>query len=95
MGDDSGGYTPIDCNLYDYVEIACMYRYPVRIATTSGEIMTGTAVTTSIERGENDDKVEYLELDVDGSSQRVRLDTVSVMEPLVDDARFGKVRFKD
>ncbi len=88
-------YTPIDCNLYDYVEIACLYRYPVRIATTTGDIVTGTAATTTIDRDENGDKVEYLELDVDGSPARIRLDSLSVLEPLVEDARFGKVRFRE
>ena len=85
------GYTPIDCNLYDYVEIACMYRYPVRVATSGGQILTGVAVDTVIDA----DKAEHLELDVDGKPVLVRLDTLSVLEPLLDNARFGKVHFKE
>ena len=95
MTEDDRDYVPIDCNLYDYIEIACMYRYPVRIAISSGEILTGTAVTTSIEQDASGDKVEYLDLDTSGESRRVRLDTVSTLEPLIDNARFGKVRFRD
>ncbi len=91
MGENSGNYIPIDCNLYDYVEIACMYRYPVRVATTGGEIVTGVAVDTVIDS----DKVEFLALDVDGARRQVRLDTVASLEPLDINARFGKVRFTD
>lgn len=95
MTDNDSGYTPIDCNLYDYIEIACLYRYPVRIATASGEILTGKAVTTSIERAPAGDKVEHLNLEIDGALRKVRLDTIRVLEPLGDNARFGKVRFTD
>ncbi len=87
--DHATDYTPIDCNLYDYVEIACMYRYPVRAATTDGRILTGIASDTMVDA----DKVEYLELLVDGERDRLRLDRIASFEPLVENARFGKVRF--
>ena len=68
-----------------------MYRYPVRVATSGGQILTGVAVDTVIDA----DKAEHLELDVDGKPVLVRLDTLSVLEPLLDNARFGKVHFKE
>jgi len=86
-----GEYTPIDCSLYDYVEIACMYRYPVRVATSDGETVTGVAVDTVT----GADKSEFLALDVDGCVRRLRLDTLEELEPMVGNARFGKVRFRD
>lgn len=91
MSDDAFNYTPIDCNLYDYVEIACMYRYPVRVATTDGAIATGLAIDTLIDK----DKAEYLKLAVDGEERLVRLDTLTALEPLAPNAKFGKVRFRE
>ena len=83
-------YTPIDCNLYDYVEIACLYRYPVRVTITDGTSLTGIAVDTVIDA----DKSESLKLDVDdGDSRLIRLDTLVVLEALATDARFSKVHF--
>ncbi|MEM8815517.1 MAG: Rho-binding antiterminator [Pseudomonadota bacterium] len=87
--DSSTPYSPIDCNLYDYIEIACLYRYSLRIATVSGEILTGTAVDTEIDS----DKAEYLKLQNGNSVRRVRLDYLHSIEPLTQNARFGKVDF--
>ena len=91
MTDDAFDYTPIDCNLYDYIEIACMYRYPVRVATSDGAIVTGLAIDTVIDN----DKAEYLKLDVDGAQRLVRLDRLAALEPLAANAKFGKIRFRD
>ena len=36
----------ISCNLHDYIEIVCLYRYPVSLQLRSGEVVAGTAVDT-------------------------------------------------
>ncbi|QEY16505.1 transcriptional regulator [Cellvibrio sp. KY-GH-1] len=36
----------ISCNQHDYIEIVCMYRYPVKLTLKSGEIIEGAAVDT-------------------------------------------------
>ena len=48
-------YTPIQCQLYDYVEIACMRHYRLDIELTTGEVITGKAMTTRIK-----DKQEFI-----------------------------------
>ena len=83
-------YEPISCELHDHVEIACMHRYRLRIRATGGRILTGTAsytVTTP-------DKAEYLELDVNGTIERLRLDEIVQIEPLSPHASFGVGRFR-
>ncbi len=87
--DDSTPYRPIDCGLYDYIEIACLYRYVLRISTRDGEILTGTALDTEIA----DDKSECLKLSSESGVRRVRLDHLLSIEPLTADARFGRVEF--
>ncbi len=34
----------ISCNQHDYIEIVCMYRYPVKLTLKSGGIIEGAAV---------------------------------------------------
>jgi Rho-binding antiterminator len=83
----SDDYEPVDCNVFDYVEIACMYRYPVRIFFRDGRQLDGTAVDTAVEAGRG----EFLVLDIDGKSERVRLDTIATLETRVAGARFSRV----
>jgi Rho-binding antiterminator len=39
-------YHPIDCDLHDYLEIACMYHYWLRIELTDGTCFDAKALTT-------------------------------------------------
>ena len=87
--EDSTPYHPIDCGLYDYIEIACLYRYVLRISTRGGEILIGTALDTEIAA----DKSECLKLSGESGVRRVRLDHLLSIEPLTADARFGRVDF--
>ena len=48
-------YTPIRCDLYDYIEIACLRHYTLTIKLLDGEKIQGKAETTKIE-----DKQEFL-----------------------------------
>jgi Rho-binding antiterminator len=81
-------YTPIDCDLHDYVEIACMRRYRVRISTAD-EVMVGIARTTLTDA----DKQEWLVVDHGGASHKIRLDKIRSLEPLDHDAQFALIRF--
>jgi Rho-binding antiterminator len=36
----------ISCHQYDYIEIACMYHYPVALTLKSGSIIKGIAIDT-------------------------------------------------
>ena len=83
----SDDYEPVDCNVFDYVEIACMYRYPVRIFFRDGGQLDGTAADTAVEAGRG----EFLVLDIDGKSERVRLDTIAALETRIAGARFSRV----
>mgnify|MGYP000812055152 FL=1 len=35
----TGKYHPIDCDLHDYLEVACLYHYWLRIELTDGTCM--------------------------------------------------------
>lgn len=83
-------YEPISCELHDHIEIACMHRYRLRIRASRGRIVTGTACNTVT----TPDKAEYLELDVSGTMQRLRLDEIVQIEPVSAGASFGVIRFR-
>ncbi|KOO13120.1 hypothetical protein AKJ18_20345 [Vibrio xuii] len=74
----------ISCSDYDYIEIACMHRYPVRLTLKDGESLEGKALDTA----RNEDKQECIKLAVDSTEQLVVLDTLSKLEVLVDNPHF-------
>ncbi len=84
-------YQPIDCALYEYLEIACMQRYTLRIRATGGRILIGTASDTLTTA----EKIEYLLLEVGGTTQHLRLDEIVQIEPLSPGSRFGVIRFRN
>ena len=36
----------ISCDDYDYIEVACMYRYEIKLTMKSGRLIEGVAVDT-------------------------------------------------
>ncbi|MGK0373085.1 MAG: Rho-binding antiterminator [Glaciecola sp.] len=44
------GTVMLDCNAYDYIELACMYKMSVTFTAKNGGIISGKAMTTLIDR---------------------------------------------
>ena len=84
-------YQPIDCNAFDYVELACLYRYPVRLFLRDGGSLDGTALDTQTSSVAG----EHIVLDVDGERRLIRLDDIAELEPRLHNARFGRVRITE
>ena len=82
--------SPVSCELYDYVELACLYQHDVRIRTTDGQTLSGTAVDARADGLGN----EFLVLRAPDRTLLVRLNAVTTMETLTDGARAGEVRFR-
>ncbi len=74
----------ISCEKYDYIEIACMHRYPVRLTMKSGAVFTGVALDTS----RDEQRRECLVLSSDGL---VVLDEISTLEVCVDNPHFDRI----
>lgn len=86
--DSASSYTPIDCDLHDYIEIACLHRYEVRIRLRDGAEFVGTAKTTQAKNG-----VEKLVLFSAGSSHAIRLDHLAHLLVLSPNSTFRDVSF--
>jgi len=77
----------ISCELHDFVEVACMYGYQLRLILKSGDTIEGKAVDI-----ESVDKRELLVID-NGGKQQVDLMTLAKMEVLTPNAKFSEVVF--
>jgi len=78
----------ISCSNYDYIEIVCLYRYPVRLQLQSGEVFEGTALDTA----RNQERQECIKIQVNESKQLVQLDTIVNLEVTVENPHIkGKV----
>ena len=80
--------TVIDCELHDFVEVACMYRYQLRLILKDGQVIEGKAVDIA----STSDKREYLIIEND-AQQQVDLMSLAKMEVLTPNAKFSEVVF--
>ena len=81
----------ISCQQYDYIEIACLYRYEVSLTTGNGDVVQGTAVTTGI----NQHKQEYLALDTPQGAVNVLLIELTKMQVITANPHVSEVIFDD
>ena len=83
----SDTYQPLSCDLYDYLEVACMHRYQLRIELADGGELIAQAVTTRTESS----KEEFFVVHNEQGEQRLRLDRLLAITPLNHGASFGRV----
>lgn len=79
----------MNCNQHDYVEIACMYRFLVKLTLRSELEMVGIAIDT----GRNECGEECLKIEADSVEELVQLDVIEKMEALVENPHFKMVFF--
>lgn len=79
----------ITCHQYDYIEIACMYRYQVRLTFKSGDHTDGIALDTA----KNEAKQECLKLQTDHGQILVELEELEVLTAITPNPHFTQVRF--
>ena len=58
----------ISCELHDFVEVACMYGYQLRLILKNDQVVEGKAIDII----QSDDKREFLVVD-SGSKQQIDL----------------------
>jgi Rho-binding antiterminator len=80
----------ISCEHHDYIEIACLYNYRVRLILDSGAELEGTAVDT----GRNQSNEECIKIRVGNADNLVVLDSIKTLEVLVENPHFNSVTFK-
>lgn len=78
----------ISCELHDFVEVACMYKYQLRLTLKNGEVIEGKAIDIlSI------NQQERLVVDDSGEKKQVDLMVLAKMQVLTPNAKFSEVVF--
>lgn len=81
----------ISCGDYDYIEIACMHRYDVRLVLADGATLFGRAVNTRT--AEN--KQEYFGISVEGVLTEVPMNQLVRMTTTTPGASFDQIVFAE
>lgn len=79
----------ITCQCYDYIEIACLYRFAVRIDLKNSQTLEGTARDTQ----RNEEGQECLQLDTGEAHILVPLEMLERMKALQTNPHFDTVDF--
>ncbi|MFV7669641.1 Rho-binding antiterminator [Shewanella algae] len=80
-------YQAIDCGRYDYLELACIRGYPLKIELLQGEILHGKALITET----RPDKSEWLLVQTATSNRAIQMDQLLAITPEQEGAEFGRV----
>jgi len=80
-------YQPLNCDLHDYLEIACMHRYGLQIEMIDGRGFSARALTTRTAPS----KEEFFVLQNDNGQFEVRLDQMLAITPLDPNASFSRI----
>ena len=80
----------ISCSLYDYIEIACMYHFSIKLTLENGDVINGTALDTFYNVG----KEESMKLLCENGEQTVVLAKLVSMQALVKNPHFDVVEFR-
>ncbi|ACE83502.1 Rho-binding antiterminator [Cellvibrio japonicus] len=79
----------IHCDQHDYIEIVCLYHYPIRLTLTSGATIEGIAQDTQ----HNDQREECIKLSTDTGEQLVVLSELKQLDVLVENPHVERVVF--
>ena len=77
----------LSCQQYDYIEIACMYHYPVKLTMKSGTIVQAKALDTA----RNEDRQECIKVLIDENEKLIILDDISMLEVTLSNPHFQSV----
>lgn len=77
------------CDHYDYIEIVCMHRYPIKLTLKSGVEIQGKAIDTQ----RNEAREECIKMTINDEVSLLVLDTILTLEVTVDNPHFKSVRF--
>lgn len=81
-------YVPIDCGLYDYLELACLQQYEIDISLVGGASCSGVATDTQTKDG-----AEFLLVRTDAVVNKIRLDKISSLRVVTVPREFDYVNF--
>lgn len=79
----------ISCEKHDYIEIACTFRYLVKLKMKSGKVLECIALDTVLDSN----RAECIKVESQGNISLVVLDDISVLEACIENPHFDSVVF--
>ncbi len=79
----------ISCAIHDYIEIACLYKFEIKITLTDNTFRQGIAKTTQTDS----DKKEYLLIDCQQQIQQIELVNIKKMTAIQPNPHFNSIVF--
>lgn len=79
----------ISCALHDFIEIACLYGYQIRLQLRDEKSITGRAIGTET----TSDRREYLLLESAGKPHKIELVEIHRMQAITRNSQFDTVHF--
>jgi Rho-binding antiterminator len=79
----------ISCQTHDYIEIACLFGFQIRLQLTDGTIRQGKAITTET----TPDKREWLILEQQSGETLIDLIQIKSMQSLTPNCHFDQINF--
>jgi len=79
----------ISCPQYDYVEIACLYKFPVQISLFDGSLVAGIAQDTSI----NSKQEECLVVKTEHAEEVITLTDIKIIKVMIKNPHFDQMEF--
>lgn len=80
----------ISCNDYDYIEIVCLHRYPIKLTLRSGEQIECVGLDTQ----RNDNREECIKVSQQETEQLLVLTEIATLEVCVDNPHFQHISFR-
>ena len=79
----------ISCQQYDYIEIACMYHYSIKLTMESDTRLQAKALDTA----RNEDNKECIKVMSDEGERLIVLDEITLLEATHSNPHFQTVSF--
>ena len=80
----------ISCGEYDYIEMSCLYHYPIRLTMKAKEVIEGIALDTVCDKNHQ----ECIKLEVGKKEILVVLNRILKLEVLIPTPPFTEIIFK-
>ena len=77
----------LSCQQYDYIEIACMYHYPVKLTMKSGAVVQAKALDTA----RNENRQECIKVLIDENEKLIILDDIAILEVTLSNPHFQTI----
>ncbi|MDF2180122.1 Rho-binding antiterminator [Aliiglaciecola sp. CAU 1673] len=78
---------PLNCNMHDNLEVACLYGYELEVEMTNGALFCGRAVTTETRPG----PMEVLVLNVKGQHLVIAMTEIRIIRAITTNPYFSQL----